>query len=286
MVIGSTLGSIPSPSDGTLHLGPLPIHVYGLLLAIGVVLAARLAERRWAQWGRDRHQLAAIWVPVVISGVVGARLYHVATDYQLFEGNWGRVFEIWKGGLAIWGAVLGGGIAVFVMCRIRRLDFLRVSDAIAPGLLVAQALGRWGNYFNQELFGKPTTLPWGLEIDLAHRPAGYTQYTTFQPTFLYESLYCLAALFALLWIERRVRLRRGQVFALYVVMYTFGRFWFETLRIDPAHHVAGLRINDWVSIGVFLFGVGYFVWLGRHQIRADEADAEAALAAAELPSPA
>src|SRR6516225_6843866 len=232
------VGFLPSPSDGTLHLGPLPIHVYGLLLAVGVVIAAKLAESRWAHWGRDRHELAAIWVPVVISGVVGARLYHVVTDYQLFEDHWNRVFEIWKGGLAIWGAVLGGGIAVYVMCRIRRLDFLRVSDAIAPGLLVAQALGRWGNYFNQELFGKPTTLPWGLEIDLAHRPPGYTQYATFQPTFLYESLYCVAALGVLLWVERRFRLRlkRGQVFALYIVLYTFGRFWFELLRIDPAHH--------------------------------------------------
>jgi prolipoprotein diacylglyceryl transferase len=272
------VGFIPSPSDGTLHLGPLPIHVYGLLLALGVIIAAKLAETRWTRWGRNRHELSAIWVPVVIGGVVGARLYHVATDYQLFEHNWGRVFEIWKGGLAIWGAVLGGGIAVFVMCRIRKLDFLRVSDAIAPGLLVAQALGRWGNYFNQELFGKPTTLPWGLEIDLAHRPPGYTQYATFQPTFLYESLYCVAALGVLLWVERRFRLRlkRGQVFALYIVLYTFGRFWFELLRIDPAHHVGGLRINDWVSIGVFLGGLGYFLWLGRHKIPAADADAEAA----------
>jgi prolipoprotein diacylglyceryl transferase len=281
------VGFLPSPSDGTLHLGPLPIHVYGLLLAVGVVIAAKLAESRWAHWGRDRHELAAIWVPVVISGVVGARLYHVVTDYQLFEDHWNRVFEIWKGGLAIWGAVLGGGIAVYVMCRIRRLDFLRVSDAIAPGLLVAQALGRWGNYFNQELFGKPTTLPWGLEIDLAHRPAGYTQYATFQPTFLYESLFCLAAFGILLWVERRLPLRRGQLFALYVILYTFGRFWFEMLRIDPAHHVAGLRINDWVSIGVFLLGIVYFVVLGRRQITAAEADAEAAAArASEVPSPA
>ena len=281
------VGFLPSPSDGTLHLGPLPIHVYGLLLAVGVVIAAKLAESRWAHWGRDRHELAAIWVPVVISGVVGARLYHVVTDYQLFEDHWNRVFEIWKGGLAIWGAVLGGGIAVYVMCRIRRLDFLRVSDAIAPGLLVAQALGRWGNYFNQELFGKPTTLPWGLEIDLAHRPAGYTQYATFQPTFLYESLFCLAAFGILLWVERRFPLRRGQLFALYVVLYTFGRFWFEMLRIDPAHHVGGLRINDWVSIGVFLLGFVYFVVLGRRQITAAEADAEAAAARGhEVPSPA
>jgi prolipoprotein diacylglyceryl transferase len=274
------LGSIPSPSDGTVHLGPLPIHVYGLLLAVGVVVAARMAEQRWARWGRDRHELGAIWIPVVIGGVVGARLYHVATDYQLFEDHWGRVVQIWKGGLSIWGAVLGGAIAVVVMSRIKKLDTLRVTDAIAPGLLVAQALGRWGNYFNQELFGKPTSLPWGLEIDLAHRPKGYTQFTTFQPTFLYESLFCVFALAVLLAVERRYRLRRGQCFALYIVLYTFGRFFFENMRIDNAHHIAGLRVNAWVALFLFLFGIGYFLWLGRHQIGAADSDAAAAAARA------
>ena len=258
------VGFLPSPSDGTLHLGPLPIHVYGLLLAVGVVIAAKLAESRWAHWGRDRHELAAIWVPVVISGVVGARLYHVVTDYQLFEDHWNRVFEIWKGGLAIWGAVLGGGIAVYVMCRIRRLDFLRVSDAIAPGLLVAQALGRWGNYFNQELFGEPTRLPWALEIDPVHRPKGYEQYKTFHPTFLYESLYCAVLLGILLGVERRFRLRRGQSVTLYIAMYTFGRFWLENLRVDPAHLVLGLRVNAWVSLLACVGATIAFVWLGRH----------------------
>jgi prolipoprotein diacylglyceryl transferase len=278
------VGSIPSPSDGTLHLGPLPIHVYGLLLAIGVVVAARFAEKRWARWGRDRHQLAEIWVPVVIGGVVGARLYHVATDYQLFEDRWIRVFEIWKGGLSIWGAVLGGAIAVVIMTRLKKVDTLRATDAIAPGLLIAQALGRWGNYFNQELFGKPTSLPWGLRIDLAHRPVGYTQYATFQPTFLYESLYCLFALALLLWVERRYRLHRGQSFALYIAIYTFGRFWFENMRIDTAHHVAGLRINAWVALLLFLFGIGYFIWLGRHEIGAAESDAAAAARAPAEPA--
>src|SRR5262249_35278048 len=176
----------------------------------GVVGGGGRAERGGPGGGRARRQLSEIWIPVVIGGVVGARLYHVATDYQLFEDNWGRVVQIWKGGLSIWGAVLGGAIAVVIMCRIKKLDTLRVTDAIAPGLLVPQALGRWGNYFNQELFGKPTSLPWGLEIDLAHRPKGYTQYATFQPTFLYESLFCLFALAVLLGVERRYRLRRGQ----------------------------------------------------------------------------
>ena len=136
---------------------------------------------------------------------------------------------------------------------------------MAPGIVLAQAIGRWGNYFNQELFGKPTTLPWALEIAPAHRPLGYVQYATFQPTFLYESLWCFAVFGLLLLVEHRYRLKRGQTFALYVVLYTFGRFWFENMRIDPAHEIAGMRLNAWVSIAVFLFGIGWFVWLGRHE---------------------
>jgi prolipoprotein diacylglyceryl transferase len=282
----SPLAFIPSPSNGTINLGPVPLHVYGLLLAVGVVVGTLISERRWQRWGHERREIADIIVVVVIGGVVGARLYHVATDYQLFEDRWIRVVEIWKGGLSIWGAVLGGAIAVVVMTRIKKIDTLRATDAIAPGLLIAQALGRWGNYFNQELFGKPTSLPWGLRIDLAHRPVGYTQFTTFQPTFLYESLYCLLALGLLLWVERRFALRRGQSFALYIVLYTFGRFWFENMRIDNAHHVAGLRINAWVALALFLFGIGYFVWLGRHEIGAAEADAAAAAAARASAEPA
>jgi len=131
--------------------------------------------------------------------------------------------------------------------------------------VLAQAIGRWGNYFNQELFGKPSTLPWALEIAPAHRPAGYLQFATFQPTFLYESLYALAVFGVLLLVEQRVALRRGRTFALYVILYTFGRFWFENLRIDPAHHIAGLRLNAWVSIAVFVAAIGWFVWLGRHE---------------------
>jgi prolipoprotein diacylglyceryl transferase len=136
---------------------------------------------------------------------------------------------------------------------------------MAPGLVLAQAIGRWGNWFNQELFGKPTDLPWGLEISLPHRPIGYEQFTTFQPTFLYESLYCLAIVGVLLLAEKKLPLKVGQTFALYVALYTFGRFWFENLRIDPAHDIGPLRLNAWVSILVFAFGVGWFWWLGRHE---------------------
>ncbi len=255
---------IPSPSNGTIQLGPIPLHVYGLLLAVGVVLATLFSERRWRAWGHNPREIGDIAVVVVICGVIGARAYHVATDYQLYYGRWIQTLEIWKGGLSIWGVVLGGAVGVVFMTRRKHFDTLGIMDAIGAGLLMAQALGRWGNYFNQELFGKPTTLPWGLEISLAHRPPGYTQFKTFQPTFLYESLYCLAALGVLLYVERRVVLRRGQSFSLYLILYTFGRFWFENLRIDPAHHIFGLRVNAWVAMFAFFAGIAWFVWLGRH----------------------
>jgi prolipoprotein diacylglyceryl transferase len=259
----SPLAFIPSPSNGTINLGPIPLHVYGLLLAVGVVVGTLLSERRWQRWGHERRDIGDMIVVVVISGVVGARLYHVATDYQLFEHHWIRVFEIWRGGLSIWGVIIAGVLAVIVMARIRHVDTLGIMDAMTVGLMTAQALGRWGNYFNQELFGEPTRLPWGLEIDRAHRPAGFTQFTTFHPTFLYESLYLIILVGILLAVERRFVLRRGQSTALYLAMYTFGRFWFENLRIDPAHTIFGLRVNAWVSLLACIGTTAWFVWLGR-----------------------
>jgi prolipoprotein diacylglyceryl transferase len=256
----SLLASIPSPSSGTIG----PVHIYGVLLAIGVIVASVMTERRWKRWGHDPKQWQDAVVVIVIFGVIGARLYHVATDYQRFEGHWGRVFEIWKGGLSIWGVMIGGILGILLICRLRHIDSLALMDAIIPGLLVAQAIGRFGNYFNQELFGEPTTLPWGLEIDKVHRPAGYTQYATFHPTFLYESLYCLLVLFVLLQLERRVRLKRGQLTALYIVGYTAGRFGLENLRIDDARLVFGYRVNAWVSLLAFFAGIVWFRWLGRH----------------------
>jgi prolipoprotein diacylglyceryl transferase len=264
------LAYIPSPKNGIVHIGPLPLHAYGLMLALGVLAAAYVAERRWAARGGDPKEIGQIAVPVVISGIIGARVYHLFTGYSWSAHGILGAFQIWKGGLSIWGAVAGGLIAVIVLARIRHLDVLVLMDVIAPGLAIAQAIGRWGNYFNQELFGRPTTLPWALEIDPAHRPAGYANDATFHPTFLYESLWCLLVFGVLLWAERRFRFRRGQTFALYVALYTFGRIWFEALRVDDATKLFGIRFNLMLSVVLCVGSTIWFVWLGRRAPGATE----------------
>lgn len=270
-MVPALVASIPSPANGELEIGPFSLHVYGLLLALGIVVGVKVMMARWGAKGGNPNDVLDGALVIVICGVIGARLYHVVTDYQRFDdGEWLDALKIWKGGLSIWGAVLGGAVGLVAYCRRRHLSALAMADCAAPALFFAQAIGRWGNWFNQELFGRPTDLPWALEIDPAHRPAGYARDATFHPTFLYESIYCLLGGLALLWIDRRFRLRRGQLMALYVVLYTFGRFFFENLRIDEAHEILGLRVNAWVSLGLFAFGVAWFVWLGRHGHDADE----------------
>jgi prolipoprotein diacylglyceryl transferase len=238
--------------------------MYGFLLAIGVLVGCWVAERRWRSRGYPPGGIYDVAFWVVLAGVIGARVYHVITDYQLFEDDPLRAFAIWRGGLSIWGAVLGGAIAVVVITRRRNLPALVVLDCMAVGVVLAQGIGRFGNWFNQELFGRPTDLPWGLEISLSHRPPGYEQSATFHPTFLYESLACLAIAGLLVLAERRARLRQGQTFALYVVLYTFVRFFVESLRIDAAHEIGPLRVNGWVSLLVFVGAVAWFVWLRGH----------------------
>jgi prolipoprotein diacylglyceryl transferase len=262
------LASIPSPDNGTIDVGPLPLHAYGLLLAIGILVAAWIAERRWIAKGHRAEDFNKIALGTVIGGIVGARLYHVATDYQRFTDDWLGVVKVWEGGLSIWGAVLGGALTLWLLAWRNRLPILELLDCVAPGVILAQAIGRWGNWFNQELFGKPTDLPWGLEIDPANRPAGYAQDPTFHPTFLYECIYNLAVFGVLLLVERRFPLKKGQLFALYVALYTFGRFFLENLRIDEAHEILGLRVNAWVSVAVCAGAIAWFVWLGRHKERA------------------
>lgn len=257
------LASIPSPSNSVIHLGPVPLHVYGLMIAIAVLVAVKIGEVRWVKRGHDAKEYGDVVIWLVIGGVIGARLYHVVTDYQLFQHDPLRIFRIWEGGLAIWGAIAGGVLVAVVMTRRRHLDLADLLDCAAPALAFAQAIGRWGNWFNQELFGGPSTLPWAIQIDPAHRPREFAEYSTFQPTFLYESLWCAALGFALLWIDKRFTLAKGQLFALYCAGYTVFRFWMEMMRVDEAHEIGPLRVNGWVSIVVFVGAVAAFVLLGR-----------------------
>ena len=258
------LASIPSPSNGTIDVGPLPVHAYGLLLAIGVLVAAKIAQVRWVRRGYDQRAFDDLVIWVVIGGVVGARVYHLFTGYDWDAGGLSGTLKIWEGGLSIWGVLGGGALAVVVVARVKHLETLVLLDCMAPALLAAQAIGRWGNWFNQELFGRPTDLPWGLEIDPVNRPTEYLADSTFHPTFLYESLYCLLLIGVLLWAERRFRFRKGQAVALYLAMYTFGRFFFENLRIDPSEKLFGLRFNAWVSALICIGTAAWFVWLGRN----------------------
>ncbi|MGZ4498609.1 MAG: prolipoprotein diacylglyceryl transferase [Nocardioides sp.] len=260
------LAFIPSPGQGVWHIGPFPLRAYALCIIVGVVVAIWLGERRWVARGGKAGQVGDIAIWAVPFGLVGGRLYHVATDWRLYfgahaeRGPLGALY-VWNGGLGIWGAIALGGVGAWIGCRRAGIKFPPLADALAPGIVIAQACGRWGNWFNQELFGKPTTLPWALKIDAAHRPAGYTQYATFQPTFLYESIWDLGVAGLVIWADRKFRLGHGRAFALYVMAYTVGRGWIEYLRIDPVQesNVFGLRLNVWTSILVFLGALAYFV---------------------------
>lgn len=257
------LSYIPSPNQNVIQLGASQLRAYGLMLALGVLAATKIATVRWKRRGGAPKVIGEIVVPVVIGGVIGARIYHLFTGYKWSRDGVAAAFEIWRGGLSIWGAVAGGLLALVVLARVKHLDVLALADAIAPGVAIAQAIGRWGNWFNQELFGRPTRLPWALEIDRAHRPRGYARYTTFHPTFLYESLWCLIVFATIIVVERRFAVRRGQAFALYIAMYTFGRAWFEALRIDDASRLFGVRFNLLLSIVLCIASSAWFAWLAR-----------------------
>jgi prolipoprotein diacylglyceryl transferase len=247
------LASIPSPSSPfVFHLGPLAPRWYGILLAVGILVALLMTREQLALRGRDRSIAGDMAVWVVPFGVVGARLYHVVTDWSAFSGHLSDMPRIQQGGLGIYGAILGGALGAAIGARRAGVPLLVILDCAAPGTALAQAIGRFGNYFNQELFGGPTNLPWGLEIDLAHRPAKYLDHPTFQPTFLYESIWNLIVMAVLLRVARRWRrLPPGYVLALYLGLYSFGRFWVEGLRVDPAHEFGPLRLNQVVAAIVF-----------------------------------
>jgi prolipoprotein diacylglyceryl transferase len=254
------LGYIPSPHEGSVHIGPVVLHLYGLTLLVAICAAIWLTGRRWIAQGGDWDLVLRVAVWGVGFGVVGARAYHDLTSWSEVPGpKWQGVFEVWKGGLGIWGGVLLGTLAGAVVIRRSGASVKLFMDAIAPGLLLAQGIGRIGNWWNQELFGKPTTLPWGLKIDPAHRPLQYLNNATFHPTFLYELIWDVLGALLLIWIGKRFKIRPPALFALYVAYYTFGRFFEELLRVDPSHHIAGLRLNAWVSIILFVLSTAYFV---------------------------
>ncbi|WP_090772371.1 prolipoprotein diacylglyceryl transferase [Nonomuraea maritima] len=266
------LASIPSPSQAVWHLGIIPIRAYALCFIVAIVFGVWLSERRWRARGGEKGVIGDIAFPAVIFGLIGARLYHVVTDWQTYFGPRAvkepyQALFIWEGGLSIWGAVALGGVGVWLACRRRGLSVGAVADTVAPAIAFGQAIARWGNWFNQELYGSPTTLPWGLEIDQAH---GGEPGVLYHPTFLYESLWDAALGFALILAGRRMTLQHGRLFALYVAGYTFGRFWIEGLRIDPVggvDHAAtllGLRINQWTSIALFIAALIY-LWTTRRR---------------------
>lgn len=244
----AVVGALPSPPDGSVDIGPLELRAYGLAIAVGVIVAITIAQRRWRRAGGDPGDISSIATWAVPAGIVGARAWHVLTDWQRFRGRWWEVVAVWEGGLGIPGGLLAGVVVGVVVARRRSLPVARLLDAVAPAIPVAQAIGRLGNWFNQELFGRPTDLPWGLRIDPDERPARFADEDTFHPTFLYEALWNLALSGVLVWIGRRFRLRDGQLFVLYVAGYALGRLWIEALRVDPASRLLGLRVNIWTSL--------------------------------------
>jgi len=258
------LAYIPSPHTGVVHVGPLQLHMYGLTLLVAIVVCIWLTGRRWKALGGEFELVTRVAVWGVGFGVVGARLYHDVTSWnEVPSPKWQGIFEVWKGGLGIWGGILFGALAGAVIVRRAGFSVPVFLDVAAPGLLLAQAIGRIGNWWNQELYGKPTKLPWALKIDADHRPPQYFDRATFHPTFLYELVWNLIGVALLLYVARRFKIRPPGLFALYVAWYCFGRFFEELLRVDPAHHFAGLRLNAWVSIVVFVAAVAYFIWLHR-----------------------
>ncbi|MDQ0211529.1 prolipoprotein diacylglyceryl transferase [Arthrobacter bambusae] len=267
----------PSPTVSAFHVGPLTIHFYALCILAGIVLAVWLTSRRWTARGGAPGQVLDICLWAVPAGIIGGRLYHVITDPELYflpgKNPW-NAFAIWDGGLGIWGAVALGVVGAWIGCRRAKVSLVAFLDAVAPGVVFAQALGRWGNWFNNELYGDPTALPWKLQIHQMDAATGSAVTDPsgapvvlgyFQPTFLYESLWCVVVGLLLLYVDRRFTLGAGSVFSLYVAGYTAGRFAFELMRSDYANLILGLRVNTWVAALIFLGGAVAFALLFRRR---------------------
>lgn len=266
------LASFPSPPQGVWHLGPVPIRAYALCIIIGIIVAIVWGNKRWVARGGEPETVTDVAVFAVPFGLVGGRLYHVITDNELYFGPGKHpldALKIWDGGLGIWGAVALGGVGAWIACRRRGIPLPAMGDAIAPGIVVAQAIGRLGNYFNQELYGRTTSMPWGLEIYQRLNSAGLPDdlngtatgpaIAVVHPTFLYELLWNVGVAALVVWVDRRWRLGHGRAFALYVAGYCTGRFWIELMRSDPANHFFGIRINVFTAVVVFLGALAYFL---------------------------
>jgi prolipoprotein diacylglyceryl transferase len=273
------LAYLPSPSRSVWHIGFLPVRAYALCILVGIVVAVALTLRRWRERGGTDDELWDIAGWAILFGIIGGRLYHVITDPELYFDK-GRhpvdALKIWDGGLGIWGAVALGAVGAWIGCRRKGVSLLVFADAAVPGVAFAQAIGRWGNWFNNELYGGPTSLPWGLKVHCMNISTGHADAFgtadngvvcaghsllpgAYQPTFLYECLWDIALAIALIYLDRRFRVGRGNVFALYAMGYTLGRGWIEALRHDHANHILGLRLNDWTSVLVFLVGLAWFL---------------------------
>jgi len=258
---------IPSPSLSSFSVGPLTIHFYALCIITGIAAAIWIGRKRYANLGGNPDDVSEVAIWAVPFGIIGGRIYHVITSPSQYFGANGNPIDalrIWEGGLGIWGAISLGAVGAYLYFRTHKtsLNFRQLLDSLAPGVIVAQAIGRIGNYFNQEVFGKPTELPWGLEIDSVNRPNGFESYSTFHPTFLYELLWCLVVavlLIKLPGVLKQITSKQGDVFALYILGYTAGRVWIETLRIDEANLILGLRLNIWVSLIVLIAASAYLI---------------------------
>jgi len=269
------LATIPSPDQGVWHIGPVPLRAYALCIIAGIIVAIWLGERRWVARGGTKGTVIDVAVFAVPFGLVGGRLYHVITDNQLYFGegkNPINALKIWDGGLGIWGAIALGAVGALIACRRKGIPLPAMADTLAPGIVIAQAVGRLGNYFNQELYGAHTDLPWGLEIYQRYNPTNPDDFlngvaighvplpdSPVHPTFLYELIWNLGVALLIIWADKKFRLGHGRVFALYVAGYTAGRFWIELMRTDTANHILGLRVNVWTSILLFVAAIVYFV---------------------------
>jgi prolipoprotein diacylglyceryl transferase len=270
---------IPPPPSNGFHIGPLFFHLYGLMIAIGVLCAFWLARRRWQAAGHDPAEIESPGIWAVVAGFVGGRLAYVSTHTGEFRGRWLHVFAIWEGGLALYGGLTLGILTGIYVARRRGLPVLQALDAGIPAIPLAQAFGRWGNYFNQELFGTPTTLPWALRVEPGHRPERYANFATFHPTFLYESVWDLLVVGALLWLSARRKLRTGSIVLCYLGLYALGRFGLELIRTDTTYRLFGLSRNAYVSLAVVV-GAGVWLYL-RERGRAEEPSEPAAVGAVD-----